>query len=100
MSFAQQRLWFLDRLEPGSAAYNVPLAVRLHGPLDADSLARSLAQLGERHEALRTRLVTVDGQPRQEIVDAGFTLAGRDAGAGEVEQLARAEAEGPFDLAT
>jgi hypothetical protein len=55
-SFAQQRLWFLDRLEPDRATYNVPLATRLRGPLDVAALASALSALVERHEALRARI--------------------------------------------
>jgi hypothetical protein len=54
-SFAQWRLWFLDRLEPGSAAYNIANAVRIDGALDAAALAHALAAVVSRHEALRTR---------------------------------------------
>src|SRR5436309_3110577 len=52
LSFAQQRLWFLDQLEPGNAFYNMPVAVRLRGALDADALQRSFEQVVARHEAL------------------------------------------------
>ena len=55
LSFGQLRLWFLDRLEPGSAAYNVPNAVRLNGRLDVEALERSLNEIVRRHEVLRTR---------------------------------------------
>ncbi len=54
LSFAQQRLWFLDQLEPVSPMYNIPVALRLAGPLDAAALARSFAEIVRRHEALRT----------------------------------------------
>jgi amino acid adenylation domain-containing protein len=66
-SYAQQRLWFLDRLEPNSAAYNVPLASRLRGPLDVAALEQALNVLVERHEALRTVFTLVDGTPQQLI---------------------------------
>src|SRR6266849_5937346 len=52
LSFAQQRLWFLDQLEPGSASYNVPRAIRLHGKLRIDVMERVFGELIERHEAL------------------------------------------------
>src|SRR6185369_4136808 len=54
LSFAQQRLWFLDRLEPESAAYNLPVALRLLGRLDFSHLSAALAGILRRHEALRT----------------------------------------------
>ena len=67
VSFAQQRLWFLDQLTPGSPTYNVPLAIRLRGDLDADALRRSLEAVVARHEPLRTRLVAERGEPAQVI---------------------------------
>ncbi|HEV7516535.1 MAG TPA: amino acid adenylation domain-containing protein, partial [Thermoanaerobaculia bacterium] len=62
LSFAQQRLWFLDRLEPGSAVYNIPTAVVLEGPLDVGVLAASLAAVVARHESLRTTFGEVEGE--------------------------------------
>src|SRR5205823_8510197 len=62
LSFAQQRLWFLDQYEPGSASYNVNAAYRIAGPLDAHALDTALVALVARHESLRTRFV-VDGEP-------------------------------------
>src|SRR5215208_355968 len=67
MSFAQERLWFLDQLVPNNPFYNMPAALRLHGALDVSALAHALTALVERHEALRTTFATVDGQPRQVI---------------------------------
>src|SRR5206468_3597912 len=67
LSYAQQRLWFLDQLHPGSAFYNINTAVRLAGELSADALAWALQALVERHEALRTRFPTQGGQPVQEV---------------------------------
>src|SRR5881394_437858 len=54
LSFAQQRLWFIDQLEPGSPAYHVATSLRLRGPLDVAALERAIAQIVERHEVLRT----------------------------------------------
>jgi amino acid adenylation domain-containing protein len=67
LSFAQERLWFLDRLTPGLAVYNVPIALRLSGRLDLDALARSLSEVVRRHEALRTTF-TVAGEAPVQIV--------------------------------
>ncbi|MEE8587307.1 MAG: condensation domain-containing protein, partial [Acidobacteriota bacterium] len=69
LSFAQQRLWFLDQLEPGSAAYNILSAERLQGPLDVGLLAHSLNLLIDRHEALRTTFSARRGQPLQIIAE-------------------------------
>ncbi|HEY6320725.1 MAG TPA: condensation domain-containing protein, partial [Thermoanaerobaculia bacterium] len=70
LSFAQLRLWFLDRLAPGSAAYNVPLAVWLLGDLDVPALGAAVAALVRRHETLRTTFHEVAGEPLQIIAPA------------------------------
>ena len=57
LSFAQQRLWFLDQLDPGSPAYNLPSALRLEGELDQEALRRSFEVMVSRHEVLRTRFI-------------------------------------------
>ncbi len=67
LSFAQERLWFLQQLAPASAAYNYPAFFRMHGPLDTEALEKSLQALVARHESLRTRFSEVDGQPVQVI---------------------------------
>lgn len=72
LSFAQQRLWFMQQLEPDTVAYNMNLALRLRGPLDRAALERALAALVSRHEPLRTRFILAsDGQPRQIVETAG-----------------------------
>src|SRR5206468_3870013 len=67
LSFAQQRLWFLDQLHPGSPAYNIPAAARLTGRLDTRALERSLNEIVRRHEALRTTFASGNGEPIQII---------------------------------
>src|SRR5207248_11192492 len=110
LSFAQQRLWFLDQLEPGSTAYNIPVAVRLSGKLDAIALERGLRELVRRHEALRTTFADMDCQPVQVIAPAaafqGCFLSTIDLRAlsdegreTEVRRLTQQEGSQPFDLA-
>src|SRR5215212_1529199 len=67
LSFGQQRLWFLNEFEPDSAAYNLGMALRLQGTLDAAVLAQSLTEIVRRHEVLRTTYSGVDGEPMQTI---------------------------------
>src|SRR5437899_9579895 len=67
LSFGQQRLWFLDQLAPDSALYNMPCALRATGPFDLAAFKQALHALTARHEMLRARFVTHDGQPRQII---------------------------------
>src|SRR5687767_12974132 len=71
LSFAQQRLWFLDQLEPHSPMYNMPTPVRMRGPLDFPSLERAVNAVVARHEMLRTRFASHEGEPTQEIMPAG-----------------------------
>lgn len=76
LSFAQERLWFLSQLEPESGAYNVPVTLRITGPLDPQIMERALNTLVARHEILRTRFVTREGKPMQHIeASAGVSLS-------------------------
>ncbi|HEV3048761.1 MAG TPA: amino acid adenylation domain-containing protein, partial [Longimicrobium sp.] len=107
LSFSQERLWFLDRLEPGSAVYNIPMAWRLSGALDQAALERSLGEIVRRHEVLRTVFAQPDGSPVQVIAPfRGFALPVEDLSAlGEADREAAAErrageeARRGFDLA-
>jgi amino acid adenylation domain-containing protein len=107
LSFGQQRLWFLDRLEPGSAAYNIPCAFRMTGPLDLAGFERAVNAITERHEVLRTSFHTVEGQPLQVISPRPSVVVRRlDLSAlpeaereAEASRLATEEAARPFDLA-
>src|SRR5262249_24546915 len=67
LSYAQQRLWFIDRLEGTSVEYNIPEALRLKGNLDTEALERAINTIVELHESLRTRFAEVDGEPIQVI---------------------------------
>ncbi|HEV2763850.1 MAG TPA: amino acid adenylation domain-containing protein, partial [Pyrinomonadaceae bacterium] len=108
LSFGQQRLWFLDQLEPGSFLYNVPVAVSLKGSLDLASLERALTEIVRRHEVLRTSFRNVAGRPVQVIAEAhDVRLEVEELSAlpeGEREAAARrrasAETRRPFDLST
>ncbi|MES2758519.1 MAG: non-ribosomal peptide synthase/polyketide synthase [Pseudomonadota bacterium] len=103
LSFAQQRLWFIEQLEDLGAAYHIPAAFHLEGELDVDALERSLAEIVSRHENLRTHFVAVDGDSAQVVGPAGaFRLAKVDvSGVEEAERLRllREETQRRFDLA-
>jgi len=124
LSFSQERLWFLDQLNPGSATYNIPAALRLRGRLDVAALAASLAAVVRRHAVLRTTYAAAGGRPLQVVAAwvpdaapalplADLTGGGGLAGgfpaaaagpsaaalAAEAARRVQAEAERPFDLA-
>ena len=107
LSYAQQRLWFLDQLEPNSSIYNIPLALRLVGNLNQAALEQSLQEIIDRHEALRTNFVTVDEQPIQIIHTKTnwkvSILEWQNLSLSEQEiatqKLVRQQAIQPFDLA-
>ncbi|HEY3570221.1 MAG TPA: amino acid adenylation domain-containing protein [Thermoanaerobaculia bacterium] len=106
LSFAQQRLWFLDRLEPGTATFNLPSPLRLTGQLDVGALSRALDEIVRRHEALRTVFPERDGrgvqrvQPPAPVPLPWIDLSGLPASLREPEARQRAaeEARLPFDL--
>ncbi|MEA2563975.1 MAG: hypothetical protein QOH06_5479 [Acidobacteriota bacterium] len=106
LSFGQQRLWFIEQLNPGSAAYNIPFAGRLRGSLDPGILERSLREVARRHEVLRTRFLLQDGQPVQVVDPEPFVrlpvidLSGLSADIREAEaaRIILAEPQRPFDL--
>ncbi len=100
LSFAQERMWFLDRLSGDRGTYNVPVVLELRGALDADALGGALADLVARHEALRTRIASRDGTPVQHIdAHPSFALRVEDAAEAELDARLDAEAGAPFDLA-
>src|ERR1043165_8703695 len=107
LSYAQQRLWFLDQFEPQSAVYNVPAAILLTGELGHTALGQSLTEIARRHEVLRTTFPSVGGQPVQliappspiELLVIDLQELGEESRTAMVRQLAAAEAARPFDLA-
>ena len=106
LSFAQQRLWFIDQFEGASAVYNMPASVRLDGVLDHRALTRTFNEIVRRHESLRTSFGSVEGQPVQIISDAmpaalpllDLTELDQAARAAELQRLTHEEAQRSFDL--
>ncbi|HEV2734415.1 MAG TPA: condensation domain-containing protein, partial [Longimicrobiaceae bacterium] len=106
LSFAQQRLWFLEHLGGMGSTYHIPRRLRLRGALDAAALRRALDRIVARHEALRTTFRLVDGEPEQRIAPAEespFHLAENDLGGhagaeAELRRLMAEEGSAPFDL--
>ncbi|MFD3658946.1 condensation domain-containing protein, partial [Streptomyces sp. NPDC058620] len=106
LSFAQQRLWFLDQLDPGSVEYNVPMPIRLGGALDIPALSAALSAIVARHEVLRTRLVAGDDGVPHQVIDPATPLplpvadvSGEEDRGSAVWALMAADAALPFDLA-
>jgi amino acid adenylation domain-containing protein len=114
-SFAQERLWFLDQLQPGSPFYNVPISLRLRGRLNVAALAAAWSEIARRHETLRTSFASAHGQPVQVVAPAaavsiplvdlatlGAVAEATVPGGGReavLSELAHQEARQPFDLA-
>ncbi len=106
LSFSQQRLWFLDQLEPGSALYNMPGGLRLRGELDVPAIEGALNDLVARHEVLRTAFDVIDGVTVQRIAAIApvplivhdLRLQPMPQRHSEAQRLAAAEAQRPFDL--
>ncbi|HKX31380.1 MAG TPA: amino acid adenylation domain-containing protein [Blastocatellia bacterium] len=106
LSFAQQRMWFIDQLRPGNALYNISAAVRLQGRLNLDALEMAINEIVRRHEVLRTRIEVEASEPVQ-VVDewqprglermdlSGLEIEAREA---EAQRIAREEARAGFDL--
>ena len=102
LSFGQQRLWFLHRLEPSSVEYTIPVVIRLDGPLDQSALAAALTAVVHRHETLRTTFTVMDGQPVQVIhPPAPVPLPILDVpDAATADRMIAEDIACPFDLAT
>ncbi len=106
LSFAQQRLWFLDQLIPDSALYTLPAAFKLQGKLDREAFALALHEIVRRHETLRTNFVFVDGKPIQKIAETrqqALTVMDLQAipaveRTAEVQRLIQEEIRKPFNL--
>ncbi|NJM73405.1 MAG: non-ribosomal peptide synthetase, partial [Scytonema sp. RU_4_4] len=108
LSFAQQRLWFLEQLEPDSPFYNIPAAVRLQGQLNVEALQQSFNEIISRHEALRTNFQTTQGQAvavisqQKPITLSIFDISdlAENQQQAEIKQQALQEAQQPFDISS
>ncbi|MEO0868856.1 MAG: condensation domain-containing protein, partial [Cyanobacteria bacterium J06642_11] len=107
LSFAQQRLWFIDQLQPGQAVYTIPAALRLQGNLSKDILQRCLNEIVARHEVLRTQFMVAEGEPSQQIqglatVDLPLVILNGEPSslAQQIRPYLKALVESPFDLTT
>jgi amino acid adenylation domain-containing protein len=106
LSYGQERLWFIYQLEPENIAYNIHTAVRIKGPLHLDSLERTLREVVQRHESLRTRFVNLDGE-LQQVIESSMVVElpvtdlshlGEGEREAEARKAAIHEARQPFDL--
>ncbi|WP_225728603.1 non-ribosomal peptide synthase/polyketide synthase [Nocardia sp. JCM 34519.1] len=101
LSYAQRRLWFIHRLDGPSAAYNMPVAVRLRGEFDESAFAAAIGDVVARHESLRTIFVEIDGVPTQQVLDdVEVPIALADLPAAEVDAAIADAAGYPFELST
>ncbi|WP_069167511.1 MupA/Atu3671 family FMN-dependent luciferase-like monooxygenase [Nocardia altamirensis] len=104
LSYPQQRLWFLDQLDPDSAVYNMPLGYLITGPLEVEPLRRALSEVVRRHEVLRTVFLADQGRPWQLVLDAVSVdvpvvdLTGDPDPEAAATRLAEGQARTPFDL--
>lgn len=104
LSFAQERLYFLNQLQPNSSFYNLPISFRLQAGLNVDALEKSLSEIVRRHEVLRTTFELADGSPVQVVHPAApwklqiHDASGSPDSEAEALRLAAAEAQAPFDL--
>ncbi|MCB0164082.1 MAG: amino acid adenylation domain-containing protein [Anaerolineae bacterium] len=107
LTFGQEGIFYVEQYQPDTGAYNIPAVWRLRGPLDLGALQQSLQALVDRHEALRTRFVVIDGRPRQliqptvefKLCTVSLRALSADQQAAQVAQLTTQEAGQPFDLA-
>ncbi len=106
LSFGQERLWFLDQLEPGSSFYNIPAAIGLSGRLDAWAMERAFQEIVRRHRVLRSTFAVIEGEPAQVIAPelrvplhrVDLTSLPQEIRVAEVKRLSDAEVRRPFDL--
>src|SRR5438270_52021 len=104
LSFAQQRLWFLDQLEPNSPLYNIPVLMRVTGALDTEALKRAIEAIVARHEGLRIQISSVEDSPCQFVREANHfefkvvLVSDHEDLQGEANRLVQEETRRPFDL--
>ena len=99
LSFAQQRIWFMEKLKPGSGLYNVPIAYRVQGKLNLAALEQSINTIIKRHDTLRTRFQTVDGELKQVVAnDVALKVEVAEPTESEMQRLASEEGRAAFDL--